>query len=111
MIVGKIYFLLVRIKIKHMEIQIIKRETTGSGGSCCHNGLIQYDLCGVPSIAYGGHNGSLFQVPIHSMRMKQLPSMKSWMVPLCEVSCPQIAYSLLYSLSYAIKLLKVNTDG
>jgi len=30
-IVGKIYFLLVRIKIKHMELQIIKRETTGSG--------------------------------------------------------------------------------
>lgn len=29
--VGKIYFLLVRIKIKHMEIAIIKRETTGSG--------------------------------------------------------------------------------
>lgn len=33
-IVGKIYFLLVRIKIKHMEIAIIKRETTGSG-KCC----------------------------------------------------------------------------
>ncbi|XP_018017763.1 vacuolar protein sorting-associated protein 26B-like [Hyalella azteca] len=30
-IVGKIYFLLVRIKIKHMEIAIMKRETTGSG--------------------------------------------------------------------------------
>lgn len=30
-IVGKIYFLLVRIKIKHMEIAIIKRESTGSG--------------------------------------------------------------------------------
>ncbi|KAL1501353.1 hypothetical protein ABEB36_006687 [Hypothenemus hampei] len=30
-IVGKIYFLLVRIKIKHMEIAIIKREVTGSG--------------------------------------------------------------------------------
>jgi vacuolar protein sorting-associated protein 26 len=30
-IVGKIYFLLVRIKIKHMEIAIIKRETTGTG--------------------------------------------------------------------------------
>ncbi|KAK6634889.1 Vacuolar protein sorting-associated protein 26B-like protein [Polyplax serrata] len=29
-IVGKIYFLLVRIKIKHMEIAIIKREITGS---------------------------------------------------------------------------------
>ncbi|XP_073234897.1 vacuolar protein sorting-associated protein 26B-like [Porites lutea] len=30
-IVGKIYFLLVRIKIKHMELAIIKRETTGTG--------------------------------------------------------------------------------
>lgn len=30
-IVGKIYFLLVRIKIKHMEIAIIKRESTGIG--------------------------------------------------------------------------------
>jgi len=30
-IVGKIYFLLVRIKIRHMEIDIIKRETTGTG--------------------------------------------------------------------------------
>lgn len=26
---GKIYFLLVRIKIKHMELAIICRETTG----------------------------------------------------------------------------------
>lgn len=30
-IVGKIYFLLVRIKLKHMEIAIIKKETTGTG--------------------------------------------------------------------------------
>ncbi|KAH8980660.1 vacuolar protein sorting-associated protein 26-domain-containing protein [Lactarius akahatsu] len=29
-IVGKIYFLLVRIKIKHMGLSIIRRETTGS---------------------------------------------------------------------------------
>ncbi|KAH8990897.1 vacuolar protein sorting-associated protein 26 [Lactarius hatsudake] len=29
-IVGKIYFLFVRIKIKHMELSIIRRETTGS---------------------------------------------------------------------------------
>ena len=27
---GKIYFLLVRIKIKHMELSIIRRETTGA---------------------------------------------------------------------------------
>jgi vacuolar protein sorting-associated protein 26 len=30
---GKIYFLLVRIKIKHMELAVIRRETTGSGGN------------------------------------------------------------------------------
>ncbi|ORY75413.1 vacuolar protein sorting-associated protein 26-domain-containing protein [Protomyces lactucae-debilis] len=29
-IVGKIYFLLVRLKIKHMELSIIRRETTGT---------------------------------------------------------------------------------
>jgi hypothetical protein len=28
---GKIYFLLVRIKIKHMELAIIRREAAGSG--------------------------------------------------------------------------------
>lgn len=32
-IVGKVFFLLVRIKIKHMELNIIRRETTGSSGS------------------------------------------------------------------------------
>lgn len=28
---GKIYFLLVRIKIKHMELAVIRREAAGSG--------------------------------------------------------------------------------
>ncbi|XP_034256009.1 vacuolar protein sorting-associated protein 26B-like isoform X1 [Thrips palmi] len=40
-IVGKIYFLLVRIKIKHMEIAIIKRETTGSGVSIGPNSYLE----------------------------------------------------------------------
>merc|ERR1712066_930069 len=31
-VVGKVYFLLVRIKIKHMELNIIRRETTGLSG-------------------------------------------------------------------------------
>lgn len=35
-VVGKIYFLLVRIKLKHMEIEIRRRETTGSGSNM-HN--------------------------------------------------------------------------
>ena len=36
-IVGKIYFLLVRIKIRYMEVAIIKRETTGSGPNPFHD--------------------------------------------------------------------------
>jgi hypothetical protein len=30
-VIGKIYFLLVRIKIKHMEVAIIRRESAGTG--------------------------------------------------------------------------------
>jgi vacuolar protein sorting-associated protein 26 len=30
-ILGKVYFNLVRIKIKHMELNIIRKETIGSG--------------------------------------------------------------------------------
>jgi len=32
-VIGKVYFLLVRIKIKHMELNIIRRETTGNAGA------------------------------------------------------------------------------
>lgn len=32
-IVGKVYFLLVRIKIKHMQLDIIRSETTGTGAN------------------------------------------------------------------------------
>ncbi len=32
-VVGKIYFLLVRIRLKHMEIEIRRRETTGASAS------------------------------------------------------------------------------
>ena len=32
-IVGKIYFLLVRIKVRNMELSIIKRETTGASNN------------------------------------------------------------------------------
>lgn len=39
---GKIYFLLVRIKIRYMELAIVRREVTGAGirrslgQKCCH---------------------------------------------------------------------------
>uniref|UniRef100_A0A7S3R0N7 Vacuolar protein sorting-associated protein 26 n=1 Tax=Dunaliella tertiolecta TaxID=3047 RepID=A0A7S3R0N7_DUNTE len=37
-VVGKIYFLLVRIKLKHMEVEIRRKETVG-GGSTTHSEL------------------------------------------------------------------------
>jgi vacuolar protein sorting-associated protein 26 len=35
-VLGKIFFLLVRIRIKHMELAIIKRETVGTGATAIH---------------------------------------------------------------------------
>jgi vacuolar protein sorting-associated protein 26 len=35
-ILGKIHFLLVRIKIKHMELAVIRRETSGEGVAAAH---------------------------------------------------------------------------
>lgn len=35
-IVGKIYFLLVRIKIKNMELSILRKESVGTGPSLFH---------------------------------------------------------------------------
>lgn len=56
-IVGKIYFLLVRIKIKHMEIDIIKRETTGTGPNVYHENdtIAKYEIMdGAPVRGEGG---------------------------------------------------------
>lgn len=58
-IVGKIYFLLVRIKIKHMEIDIIKRETTGTGPNVYHENdtIAKYEIMdGAP--VRGEHPGT-----------------------------------------------------
>ncbi|XP_014291499.1 vacuolar protein sorting-associated protein 26B-like isoform X2 [Halyomorpha halys] len=43
-IVGKIYFLLVRIKLKHMEIAIIKRETTGPNTFVENDTIVKYEI-------------------------------------------------------------------
>jgi vacuolar protein sorting-associated protein 26 len=45
-IVGKIYFLLVRIKIKHMEIAILKRESVGNGPNIFHENetIAKYEI-------------------------------------------------------------------
>ncbi|ODM92194.1 Vacuolar protein sorting-associated protein 26B-A [Orchesella cincta] len=45
-IVGKIYFLLVRVKIRHMELGIIKRETTGAGQNTFNENetIVKYEI-------------------------------------------------------------------
>jgi vacuolar protein sorting-associated protein 26 len=47
-IVGRIYFLLVRLKIKHMELSIIRRETTGSPPNQYNESetLVRFEVCG-----------------------------------------------------------------
>lgn len=65
-IVGKIYFLLVRIKIKHMEIDIIKRETTGTGPNVYHENdtIAKYEIMdGAPVRGLEGWEGFFF-VPL-----------------------------------------------
>ena len=46
MVIGKIYFMLVRIKIKHMELEIRRRESTGSGSNTVveTETLVKYEL-------------------------------------------------------------------
>eukprot|EP00933_Yihiella_yeosuensis_P007296 TRINITY_DN112259_c0_g1_i1.p1 TRINITY_DN112259_c0_g1~~TRINITY_DN112259_c0_g1_i1.p1 ORF type:complete len:298 (-),score=49.58 TRINITY_DN112259_c0_g1_i1:43-936(-) len=45
-IVGKVYFLLVRIKIKHMELNIIRRESSGGdkGGQVDNETLTKFEI-------------------------------------------------------------------
>lgn len=45
-ILGKIYFLLVRIKIKHMELAVIRRETAGTGSNVFNESenIVKYEL-------------------------------------------------------------------
>ena len=44
-IVGKIYFLLVRIKIRYMELAIVRRETTGAGDPHCEGFGLSIGSC------------------------------------------------------------------
>lgn len=45
-ILGKIYFLLVRIKIKHMELAVIRREAAGTGANTYNDSenITKYEL-------------------------------------------------------------------
>lgn len=72
-IVGKIYFLLVRIKIKHMEIDIIKRETTGTGPNVYHENdtIAKYEIMDGAPVRGNG------QYPFLFLRVK-LQNINKW---------------------------------
>jgi vacuolar protein sorting-associated protein 26 len=55
-IVGRIYFLLVRLKIKHMELSIIRRETTGAAPNQYNESetLVRFEVLSIPSINLDG---------------------------------------------------------
>jgi vacuolar protein sorting-associated protein 26 len=43
-ILGKVHFVLVRIKIKYMELAIIKREVTGNNAQTENETLVKYEV-------------------------------------------------------------------
>ena len=43
-VIGKVYFLLVRIKIKYMELAIIKRESTGISSSSTSETVTKFEF-------------------------------------------------------------------
>lgn len=53
-IVGRIYFLLVRLKIKHMELSIIRRETTGTAPNQYNESetLVRFEVRRIAPIRY-----------------------------------------------------------
>ena len=61
-IVGKIYFLLVRIKIKYMELAIIKRETTGSGMDSITVQTAKYADCLGPNVYHESETVTKFEI-------------------------------------------------
>lgn len=54
-IVGRIYFLLVRLKIKHMELSIIRRETTGAAPNQYNESetLVRFEVRGTGAVLAG----------------------------------------------------------
>lgn len=76
-IVGRIYFLLVRLKIKHMELSIIRRETTGSPPNQYNESetLVRFEVCSALSTQWDATTFADFVC------------VRSWMDRRREVSC------------------------
>lgn len=92
-VIGKIFFLLVRIKIKHMEIVIIKRESTGTGAEAFHenDNLAKFEIMdGAPV------RGESIPVRLFLAPYKLTPTMK--------------AVHMLFSVKYFLNLVLVDEE-
>ena len=91
-IVGRIYFLLVRLKIKHMELSIIRRETTGAAPNQYNESetLVRFEVsfCAVPEMPGLDTEGEL-TADIY----------RSWMAHLQEEKLFRSAFSSVASIS------------
>lgn len=75
-IVGKIYFLLVRIKIQHMELQLIKKEITGIGAAPSSRSRLSISVI-IQSLQQCLSCCDL-QVQARQQKRKRLQSTRSW---------------------------------
>eukprot|EP01035_Chromulina_nebulosa_P020163 gene20163-26176_t len=59
-VLGKIYFLLVRIKIKHMELAVIRREAAGVGSNTFNESenVTKFELMDVPETSALDHSAT-----------------------------------------------------
>ena len=72
-VVGKISFILVRVKIKHMEVDIIRREQTGNGPST----YTETDSIGKYEIMDGGPiKGETIPIRLFLKAFNAQPTMK-----------------------------------
>lgn len=96
-IVGRIYFLLVRLKIKHMELSIIRRETTGAAPNQYNESetLVRFEV-GSAII----HIDSAFFTPLLSDAYSLV--FRSWTAPPREARRSQSASSLADSTSHQL---------
>ena len=70
---GKISFILVRVKIKHMEVDIIRREQTGNGPST----YTETDSIGKYEIMDGGPiKGEIIPIRLFLKAFQAQPTMK-----------------------------------
>lgn len=73
-IVGRIYFLLVRLKIKHMELSIIRRETTGSPPNQYNESetLVRFEVCVGTDLRLSRLNTGGFYIYVSSIANENL---------------------------------------